>query len=102
LDIAGEESPRDWPGRVVTDTLKNRPGDQGAERSLFWNIQGNQAIRKGKWKAILANGYDEWELYDVENDRTEINDLAQQQPDRVTRLVDEWQAWNQQRRTWGE
>ena len=34
-----------------------------------------------------------WELYDLEADRTELNDLAASQPDRVRELAGMWDAW---------
>ena len=33
------------------------------------------------------------ELYNLENDRTESNDLAQVHPELVNALAKEWQAW---------
>ena len=34
-----------------------------------------------------------WELYDLSTDPTELNDLAQQQPDRVKDMASQWQSW---------
>ncbi len=33
------------------------------------------------------------ELYDMERDRTEMHDLAAQQPDRVKAMAAQWDAW---------
>ncbi len=42
---------------------------------LFWEHEGNRAVRDGAWKLVSAhNG--PWELYDMEADRTEATDLA--------------------------
>ena len=35
----------------------------------------------------------EWELYDVVKDRTERNNLAEQHPEVLTKLVAEWEKW---------
>lgn len=35
----------------------------------------------------------EWELYDVVKDRTERNNLAEQHPEVLTKLVTEWEKW---------
>ena len=34
-----------------------------------------------------------WELYDIDADRTELNDLAAQEPARAKKLAALWQAW---------
>jgi arylsulfatase len=34
-----------------------------------------------------------WELYDLENDRSEMKNLANQHPQRVQDLSSKWQAW---------
>jgi arylsulfatase len=59
---------------------------------LFWEHIGNAAIRSGNWK--LVREYEgPWELYDLSADRSESNDLAAEQPDRVQALADRWQQW---------
>ena len=35
----------------------------------------------------------DWELYDIESDRTELNNLAAQFPDIVTDLITRWEQW---------
>ena len=35
----------------------------------------------------------DWELYDMETDRAEQNDLAGEQPDRVRRMARMWEGW---------
>ena len=74
------------------------------ERPLFWEHEGNRAVRKGKWKLVSEypgswksrRAYakkGKWELYDMEKDRTETNDLAKQFPDIVESLEKEWKDW---------
>lgn len=60
---------------------------------LFWEHEGSRAMREGKWKltAVAANG--PWELYDMEADRTEMRNLADQYPDRVRSMVAQWESW---------
>jgi arylsulfatase len=63
-----------------------------ADRSLFWEHEGNRAARVGKWKLVaLANK--PWELYDVESDRVESHDLASSQPEKVKELEAAYNAW---------
>lgn len=58
-----------WKG----ETLKrNEP--------IFWEHENNYALRDGKWKLVKEAGDESYQLYDMENDRTEITDLAQKEP----------------------
>lgn len=62
---------------------------------IFWEHEGNRAIRDGRWKLVAKHrprGV-KWELYDMQADRTEMHDLAAEQPDVVKRLSAAWQAW---------
>ena len=59
---------------------------------LYWEHTGNCAIRLGTWKLVREYPHD-WELYDLQIDRTELNDLAAQHPDVVADLSARWQEW---------
>ena len=52
-------------------------------------------MRQGSWKLVSKEAAGEWELYDLAADRTETNDLAASQPDRVERMAANWQQWAQ-------
>jgi len=80
--------------------------DSITDRTLFWEHEGNRGIRKGKWKLVSeawpsAVALDSlevlpvilWELYDMENDRSEIDNLAVQYPEIVKEMAAEWQDW---------
>lgn len=60
-------------------------------RKLFWEHQGNQAVRVGKWKLVSCGSG--WELYDMENDRTEIHNLSKKFPKKVEEMSKIWWAW---------
>jgi arylsulfatase len=59
---------------------------------LAWEHERNRAIRAGKWKLVGLHGK-AWELYDLEADRTELNDLAERMPERVKELAAKWEQW---------
>ncbi|MEL7187731.1 MAG: sulfatase-like hydrolase/transferase, partial [Pseudomonadota bacterium] len=75
------------------------------ERKLYWMIGGAKAMRKGKWKIVtqgpertqagiaIPAGHDAWELYDMQADRCELHDLADQYPQRVVSMAESWNAW---------
>jgi len=60
---------------------------------LFWKHEGNRAIRDGRWK-LVAKEKQPWELYDVELDRTEMNNLANRVQEIVRELDAKWTAWD--------
>ena len=67
-------------------------GEWSREQPIFWEHEGSRAIRQGQWKLVSAIG-DPWELYDMETDRTELNDLYQRNRNKaheLERLYEEW------------
>jgi arylsulfatase len=73
------------------------PALQGKRASrpnpIFWEHEGNRAVRMGKWKAVAVDPEGRWELYDIDTDRTEMNDLAAKYPERVKEMVRLWEEW---------
>ncbi len=98
VDVSGAKYPTTLNGQkihpmegvslrsVFSGKALNRP------QPIFWEHEGNRAIRDGKWK-LVAKENKPWELYDIETDRTEMNDLAAKQPERVKELAAKWDAW---------
>lgn len=78
-------------GRSMIPALR---GEELAERPLYWEHEGNAGVRQGRWKIVRKHGRP-WELYDLISDRTELNDLAEQHPDRVTQLAAAYEEWAQ-------
>ena len=109
VNIAGAEYPEKYEGNQIPepegkDLLELIIGNDVQPRTLFWEHEGNRAIRKGKWKLVseypgtwsTVRKYENqgrWELYDMELDRTELNDLFNQFPEKVKELEDEWNNW---------
>lgn len=67
-------------------------GDTLESASLFWEHVGNAAIRRDRWK-LVRDFPGAWELYDIEADRTESNDVAAEYPHVVSSLSQEWHEW---------
>ncbi|MGI9469242.1 MAG: arylsulfatase [Rubripirellula sp.] len=63
------------------------------ERTLYFEHEGNRAVRRGNWKLVWINYLKRWELYDIELDRTESNDLAQKYPELVAEFEKLWLDW---------
>ena len=59
---------------------------------IFWEHEGNKAVRDGKWKLVAQFGAP-WQLYDMSNDRTETRDLAAVHPDIAARMAKQWDDW---------
>lgn len=77
-------------GRSLVPALRGKRIKRGP---LFWEHEGNRAIRIGKWKAVAVQPAGRWELYDIDADRTELHDLAARHPARVKDMVRQWEQW---------
>ena len=95
IDVAGAKYPKTYAGRGITPLQGKSllPILQGSEREghewLYFQFSNNRAIRKGDWKLASARG-GPWELFNMAEDRTEMNDLAQQKPQLVKELKSLW------------
>ncbi len=98
LDAAGAGYPKEfkdneiWPAAGVSllPVLQGREG-KGHE-FLAWEHEGNRAVHQGNWKLVSAYP-DRWELYDLEADRSEMNDLAKKHPLKKRELEKLYRDW---------
>ena len=77
-------------GRSLRPAFENQPIQREA---LYWEHEGNAAVRVGDSKLVRNGRNSAWELYDMIKDRTEEHDLAAQQPQLVATLSATWEAW---------
>jgi arylsulfatase len=66
--------------------------DWQREKPLFWEYRGSRAIRDGRWKLVGERG-GPWELYDLEQDRSETTDLAARHPEKCEEMRLLYEAW---------
>jgi arylsulfatase len=98
VDVAGATYPKRYldndiqpmEGRSLLPAFAGETIDREA---IFWEHEGNRAIRIGSWKLVAKGPAGPWELYDMVADRTEMHDLAATKPERVKTMVATWEAW---------
>jgi arylsulfatase len=100
IDVSNGKYPETFGGETIQPmegrSLRPAFAGQAIQReALYWEHEGNRAIRVGDWKLVANGPAGKWELYDLKTDRTELNDLAEQQPDRVQELAAKWEAYAQ-------
>jgi arylsulfatase len=95
VDISGAKYPgapvQPMEGRSLLPVFQ---GKSVGDRKLYWEHMGNRAALDGKWK-LVSRDPGSWELYDLEADRTEMNDLAARMPDKTNQMIGAYTAWAQ-------
>ncbi len=98
VDLAGAKYPQQSGGQAIYP-LEGRSlaptftGGQIDRDAIYWEHEGNRAVRVGPWKLVAKGPGGDWELYDMRVDRTEMHDLAASQPRRVAEMKAKWEAW---------
>lgn len=88
-EVAGQKiDPPD--GKSIVPSFDDKPI---GHEFLAWEHEGNAALRAGDWKIVRRGGQGPWELYNIADDRTELNDLSNQHADRVKSMAAQWQTW---------
>jgi arylsulfatase A-like enzyme len=68
--------------------------DQPIDRDfIFWEHLENCAVRVGDWKLVVKkvrNKNKHWELYNLAEDRSELNDLGEQYPEKCAAMKKLW------------
>jgi arylsulfatase A len=92
-EIVGAGTPRNIDGISFLPTLLNKSGQKNHE-TLYWEfheLDGRQAIRKNNWKLIRYQVFipakTTTELYDLDKDPGEVNNVADKHPELITELL---------------
>lgn len=107
LDVAGLEMPEVYrgveqaplPGVSMRYSFDAAPDSPTHKKRQYYNMIGTRGLWQDGWKVaathapISGHGHldeDEWELYHVDEDRSESKNLAAENPEKVKELVDAW------------
>jgi arylsulfatase len=104
IELAGTEYPSMYRGNEIHDlegesllqSIKNVTDER--EFVMFWEHEANCAVRSGDWKLVLKASEEypfdgQWELYNLVDDRTEMNDLTKSYPEKVKEMKKMWEDW---------
>ena len=100
-ELAGIEYPATYngaksnplAGKSLLPVLFDNASEVSRGAPLFWERAGNRAVRDGKWKLVSTYPSYEWELYNIETDRGETTNVAQQNPGIVNKLSASYFEW---------
>ncbi len=95
VEITQSDVPSAWPNRdlrpISGTTLT--PAFHGEsltrQQPIHLLFSGDRGLRDGDWK-IVSFKSEPWELYNVKEDRTELNDIAAKHPQLVAKMVQKW------------
>lgn len=99
VDISGATYPETFhdgqaikpmEGKSLLPAFAGQPIEREA---IYWEHEGNRAIRVGDYKLVAKGANGKWELYNIALDRSEQNDLSLEKPFMAKKLAEMWQAY---------
>lgn len=99
IDLSGATYPKEVDGHAITplEGTSLLPsfdgGDIGRTAPIFFEHEGNRAVRLGDWKLVARGANGPWELYNIAKDRPERHNKAKDMPEKTEALVKIWTAW---------
>ncbi|MBD3353030.1 MAG: sulfatase-like hydrolase/transferase [Candidatus Lokiarchaeota archaeon] len=97
VDITGAKYPetyqghetRPMEGTSLREVFEDKSNNKGM---LFFEHMGNATVRDGKWKLVRDFPF-EWELYDMDEDRTELHNLIDIYRERGKKMIEAYREW---------
>ncbi|WP_339639127.1 arylsulfatase [Leeuwenhoekiella blandensis] len=97
LELSGATYPEEFNGNTIDPYMGEsmvsaftNTEEAPINETLFWEHFGAAALRQGDWKLVKLDGNADWELYNLKEDRTEMNNLAAKYPERLKAMQEEW------------
>ncbi len=106
VELAGAKYPEKRNGYQITpvegDSLVTalKTGEHVQHTWMFWEHMRHRAVRFGKWKGVWERELGKWQLFDIDNDRNEMIDLAQKEPELLKKMTDKWEEWAYRAHVW--
>ena len=88
-ELAGAATPKTVDGTTLTGLLFE--GKPLPHRDLFWRKDDEWAVRRGPWKLVGSEG--QVQLFNLNEDIAESQDVSTQHPKRVKQLRAAFNAW---------
>lgn len=100
LDLAEAEYPQSYNGREIIPLegkslvpVLTKGSREGHDYLGFEHFNERAFISRDGWKIVRQGLRSPWELYDLNTDRTELRNLAEREPDRLNRMVADYEQW---------
>jgi arylsulfatase A len=87
-ELLGERPPAGIDGISILPTLLGRSDEQKKHKYLYWELNGQQAVRMGDWKAIRPKPGQKTQLFSLAMDIGERVNVADKQPEIVAQMED--------------
>lgn len=99
VDVSGASYPQQFHDGQTIKPMEGKSlvpaflGEPIQREAIYWEHEGNRAVRVGDYKLVAKGAKGNWELYNIAVDRSEQNNLALKKPFMAKKLADMWQAY---------
>ena len=96
VDLSGADYPKIYKGYKMPpmegmSLAGSFNSGETVDRQIMFEHYMKRAIRQGKWKLVSLKRQP-WELYDMEEDRSELNNLAKAHPEKAKAMAELWES----------